>query len=48
MSDHLIVGSGPLLDAAGHLREPGYALRPPFDYNREVIAAPAFRIKDWD
>lgn len=48
MSDHLITGSGNLLDEAGHLREPGYALAPPFLYNREDIAAPAWRIKDWD
>jgi len=47
MADHLITGSGSLLDAEGRLREPGYAFRPPFDYNREDIAAPALRIKDW-
>lgn len=46
--DHLITGSGNLLDGQGHLREPGYALRPPFLYNREDIAAPKWRIKDWD
>lgn len=45
---HRIAGSGPLLDARGRLREPGYAYRPPFHYNREDIAAPAWRIKDWD
>lgn len=48
MSDHLIEGSGSLLDAQGCLREPGYALRPPFDYSHELIAAPRWRIKDWD
>ena len=48
MADHLICGSGPLLDAEGRLREPGYAYRPPFEYNRENIAAPRWRIKDWD
>lgn len=48
MSEHLITGSGPLLDEEGRLREPGYAYQPPFDYNRENIAAPAWRIKDWD
>ena len=46
--EHLICGSGPLLDEQGHLREPGYALRPPFDYDHGRIAAPAWRIKDWD
>ena len=46
--DHLITSSGPLLTKNGRLREPGYAFRPPFLYNREDIAAPAWRIKDWD
>lgn len=46
--DHLIVGSGNLLDEAGRLREPGYAYQLPFRYNREDIAAPKWRIKDWD
>ena len=48
MAEHLITGSGPLLDEKGRLREPGYALRPPFDYSHDRIAAPAWRIKDWD
>lgn len=48
MANHLIEGTGPLLDARGRLREPGYALRPPFAYDHSDIAAPAFRIKDWD
>ena len=46
--EHLITGSGPLLDEKGRLREPGYALRPPFDYSHDRIAALPFRIKDWD
>ena len=48
MADHLITGTGPLLDEQGRLREPGYALRPPFDYDHERIAASPMRIKDWD
>ena len=48
MGEHRIEGSGPLLDERGKLREPGYALRPPFDYDHERIAAPTWRIKDWD
>ena len=48
MSEHLIEGSGPLLDEKGRLREPGYALRPPFDYSHDRIAARPWRIKDWD
>jgi hypothetical protein len=47
-TNHLICGSGPLLDQAGHLREAGYALRPPFDYDHAQIAASPLRIKDWD
>ena len=46
--DHRITGSGPLLDERGRLREPGYALRPPFDYSHDRIAASPLRIKDWD
>lgn len=46
--DHLITGTGNLLDEQGCLREPGYALQPPFAYNRSDIAAPKWRIKDWD
>ena len=48
MSEHLITGSGPLLDEEGRLREPGYALKPPFEYAHEQIAAPAWRLKCWD
>lgn len=48
MSNHLITGSGALLNAEGELREPGYALRPPFDYSHDRITAPWWRIKDWD
>lgn len=48
MAEHLIKHTGPLLDEKGRLREPGYALRPPFDYSHERIAAPKWRIKDWD
>ena len=46
--NHLITGSGNLLDAQGVLREPGYSLRPPFEYDHERIAASPLRIKDWD
>lgn len=48
MAEHLIEGSGPLLDEKGRLREPGYALHPPFDYDHGPIAARPWRIKDWD
>jgi hypothetical protein len=45
---HLLRKSGPLLDSLGHLREAGYALRPPFTYSRARITAAPWRIKDWD
>ena len=48
MPEHMIVGSGPLLDAQGCLHEPGYAFRPPFEYSHDNISAPKWRIKDWD
>ena len=48
MADHLITGSGPLLTPEGRLREPGYALVPPFEYSHDDIAASPLRIKDWD
>ena len=46
--DHRIQKTGNLLDGQGRLREAGFACAPPFLYNREDIAAPAWRIKDWD
>jgi hypothetical protein len=47
-TNHRITGSGPLLDEHGRLREAGYALRPPFEYAHDRIAAHRIRIKDWD
>ncbi|MDO4796624.1 MAG: DUF2804 domain-containing protein [Coriobacteriales bacterium] len=47
-TNHLITGSGSLLDEEGRLREAGYALQPPFEYSHERIAAHPMRIKDWD
>jgi len=48
MANHLIQSTGRLLDDDGRLREPGYALNPPFTYDHADIKAPRFRIKDWD
>lgn len=48
MSEHLITGSGPLLDEEGRLREPGYALRPSFAFGPEQIGVPSWRLKCWD
>ncbi len=47
-TNQLIGGSGKLLDERGALREPGYALRPPFSYDHADIKAAPLRIKDWD
>ena len=38
----------PLLDSEGDLREPGWARRLVFDYDRRAIQAPRWRIKEWD
>ena len=37
-----------LLDSNGHLREPGWAKKPVFNYRRKDIKASRFRIKEWD
>ena len=37
-----------LLDQQGYVVTPGWARRPVWQYNRENIAAPSFRIKEWD
>ncbi len=38
----------PLLDSKGHLIQPGYAKQPYFQYQRNAIKAPSWRIKEWD
>lgn len=45
---HEITSRAPLLDAAGNLREAGYAKRLLPVYDRAVIRAGAARIKEWD
>ncbi len=37
-----------LLDDYGQISEPGWARSPVWKYERQRIAAPAFRIKEWD
>ena len=37
-----------LLNSQGCLANPGYALKPLFDYSRKEIAASKWRIKEWD
>ena len=48
MRSHEVTARQPLLDAAGGLREPGWARSLVFDYDRSAIKAPRFRIKEWD
>lgn len=38
----------PLLNEKGHLSQPGYAKKPLFQYCRNDIKAPSWRIKEWD
>jgi hypothetical protein len=46
--DHRITKKTPLLNELGHLSDPGYAIKPLFEYNRELIKASKWRIKEWD
>ncbi len=39
---------GPLLDDGGRLACAGYATRPILSYERSAVAAPSWRIKEWD
>ena len=48
MSQHRITAPGPLLNADGTLREPGWATSLLLDYDRRAIRAAGFRIKEWD
>jgi hypothetical protein len=43
-----IVEKQKLLNAYGHLANPGYALKPLFEYSRKDIKASVWRIKEWD
>ena len=45
---HEITRRGPLLDAKGRLREPGWARKPLLDYDRGAVKASALRLKEWD
>lgn len=46
--NHEITEPGLLLNSWGELREPGWARSQLLKYKREMIKAPAFRIKEWD
>ena len=45
---HEVTDVQKLLDKQGYIVTPGWARRPVWQYNRENIAAPSFRIKEWD
>ena len=46
--NHEITAPGMLLDENGELREPGWSRTPLLKYDRSMIKAPAWRIKEWD
>jgi hypothetical protein len=46
--NHRIINHQDLLDKNGHLNEPGYATKEIFNYNRNMIKASKWRIKEWD
>lgn len=48
MRNHEVTERQPLLGEDGKITEPGWARRPVWEYERNRIASPAFRIKEWD
>ena len=48
MRNHEIIQPGLLLDDQGELREPGWSRSQLLRYKRDMIKAPALRIKEWD
>ena len=46
--NHEVTTPQPLLDAQGRLTEPGWSRRQLQTYDRALIKAPKFRIKEWD
>ena len=48
MRNHEVTKRQPLLNAAGDIKEPGFAKSLIWDYGRDQIKAPKFRIKEWD
>ena len=46
--NHEVTEMHPLLDAQGELVEPGWSRRPVQIYERKMIKAPKWRIKEWD
>ena len=48
MRNHEVTRIQPLLNEDGQIQEPGWARRPVWQYERNRISAPKFRIKEWD
>ena len=48
MRNHEVTEPGELLNAAGNLAEPGWSRRLVQRYDRSMIRAPRWRIKEWD
>lgn len=46
--NHRVTKQQDLLDPNGHLSEPGYAYKEIFNYDRKMIKASKWRIKEWD
>ncbi|SFC26084.1 DUF2804 domain-containing protein [Butyrivibrio sp. YAB3001] len=46
--NHEVTKKQPLLDNKGELREPGWSRSLIQEYNKEMIKAPTWRIKEWD
>ena len=46
--NHQITEKQDLLNELGHLSEPGYAVKEVFNYDRSMIKASKWRIKEWD
>jgi hypothetical protein len=48
MRNHEVIKRQPLLNAQGSIAEPGWAKSLIWDYSRDQIKAPKYRIKEWD
>jgi hypothetical protein len=46
--NHEVTERHPLLDGNGELIEPGWSRSLVQEYDRKMIKAPKFRIKEWD
>ena len=47
-TQHEITSKQKLLNANGNITEPGFAKKLYWEYSRNDIKAPKFRIKEWD